>query len=207
MNPNDPKASDRFSQISESYSVLADPEKRRRYDRDYFRAQQTTSSSRAPVGHSGSYAGSRPPSGLSKRRGAFRGPPPSFYSHGGAAKNNSSSTVGPNAGSASEAEGDAFNARVYASNFDPAFDPSPVLKTQTQEDTRRHSRRAAAMAAMRAEMEDDDNFWTRFAVVTGVILSAVSVGTIASGMGQPKGGMTRGDGSRRGGPKNTWAKS
>lgn len=31
----------------------------------------------------GSYAGSRPPSGLSNRRGPFRGPPPSFYAQGG----------------------------------------------------------------------------------------------------------------------------
>ncbi|RMZ77511.1 hypothetical protein DV737_g4329, partial [Chaetothyriales sp. CBS 132003] len=60
LNRNDPNAQARFQAISESYSVLANAEKR-----------------------SGTYAGSRPASGLSKRRSAFRGPPPSYFRHGG----------------------------------------------------------------------------------------------------------------------------
>src|SRR5919107_2223949 len=31
-NPNDPKAADRFKEISEAHNVLGDPEKRKQYD-------------------------------------------------------------------------------------------------------------------------------------------------------------------------------
>jgi curved DNA-binding protein CbpA len=204
MNPQDPKASERFAQISESYSVLADPEKRKRYDRDHFRAQQASHSATRAAGHTGSYAGSRPPSGLSRRRGAFHGPPPSFYAHGGSAPKNTSSASSSASGGPSP--GGTFDANQYSSNPDANFDASSTFKTQSQEDIRRQSRRAAALAAAAAQMEDDSNFWARFFVVTGVILGAITIGTIVSGMGSPKGGMTRGDGSRRDGPSNAWTK-
>jgi curved DNA-binding protein CbpA len=204
MNPNDPKASERFAQLSASYSVLANPEKRKRYDRDHFRAQQASRSPTRAAGHTGSYAGSRPPSGLSKRRGVFRGPPPSFYGHGGSSAKNTSSAA--SSASGGPAPGGTFDASQYSSNPDPNFDPTSTFKTQSQEDVRRQSRRAAALAAAAAQMEDDSNFWTRFFVVTGVILGAITIGTIVSGLGSPKGGMTRGDGSRRDGPSNSWTK-
>jgi hypothetical protein len=62
------------------------------------------------------------------------------------------------------------------------------------------------MAAAAAQLEDDSNFWARFFVVTGVVLGAITIGTIAGSIGSPKGGMTRGDGSRRDGPSNEWTK-
>ena len=201
MNPNDPTASERFSQVSASYSVLADPEKRKRYDRDVFRIRHASSGPRA-AGHTGSYAGSRPPSGLSKRRGTFRGPPPSFYAHGGAKAGNSSqasnSSQGPQAGS--------FDPSSYSSNYDPDFDPDPVYRTQSVEDSRRNTRRQAEMARAQAELDDDGNFWGRFVLVTGVIVGAISLGSVIAGAGGTKGGMTRGDGSKRNGPKNEWTK-
>nr|KMM73459.1 hypothetical protein CPAG_09748 [Coccidioides posadasii RMSCC 3488] len=84
-NPKDPTASARFAAISDAYQVLSNASKRAVYDRDHdiHRAAATAASSSTRSGHRGSYVGSRPPSGLSKRRGPFRGPPPSFYAHGG----------------------------------------------------------------------------------------------------------------------------
>ena len=73
----------KFQAISESYSVLGDPEKRRRYDRDVLRLHQRRHPAPSdPDSQQGTYAGSRPASGLSKRRSAFRGPPPSYFAHG-----------------------------------------------------------------------------------------------------------------------------
>ncbi|KAJ4357981.1 uncharacterized protein N0V89_002558 [Didymosphaeria variabile] len=89
-NASDPDASTRFVAISEAYHVLSVPEKRAQYD-----AQLSHVSSRSlrwgphagdhPQGSysSASYAGSRPASGLNKKRSTFRGPPPSFYKAGG----------------------------------------------------------------------------------------------------------------------------
>ncbi|KAH7025809.1 uncharacterized protein B0I36DRAFT_365472 [Microdochium trichocladiopsis] len=81
-NRNDPSASKRFMRISEAYSTLSIPAKRAAYDRDHMNLNKSA------VSRSGSYsstgpAGGRPASGLSKRRGTYRGPPPSFYRSGG----------------------------------------------------------------------------------------------------------------------------
>ncbi|KAF4314597.1 Heat shock protein DnaJ [Botryosphaeria dothidea] len=83
-NKGDPSSSSRFVRISEAYHVLGSPEKRTRYDRDLARSQNR-SSAHHHHHHPASYAGpagSRPPSGLSRRRTQFRGPPPSFYRNG-----------------------------------------------------------------------------------------------------------------------------
>src|SRR5205814_9861550 len=127
-NPHDPNASERFAQVSESYSVLADPEKRKRWDRDHFRTQQASRSATRAAGHTGSYAGSRPPSGLSRRRGAFRGPPPSFYSHGGSSVKNTSPSSFASGGPAPGATFDTG----HSSNPDANFDPTSTFKTQSQ---------------------------------------------------------------------------
>lgn len=88
LHPNDPSKSKRFVAISEAYSVLGSPEKRKTYDRDFLPAAQGPSGGH-PSGHRGSYsshsspAGGRPASGLSKRRTQYKGPPPSFYASGG----------------------------------------------------------------------------------------------------------------------------
>lgn len=90
-NRNDPDASTRFVAISEAYHVLSVPEKRAQYD-----AQLESSKRQSRWGShgndipQGSYSsaafGSRPASGLNKKRSTFRGPPPSFYKSGGYGK-------------------------------------------------------------------------------------------------------------------------
>lgn len=86
-NPDDPiGASKRFSAISDAYHVLSDPKQRDKYDQTLLQQQQQRGTARpydpAAAG-SGFSPGGRKASGLSRRRGAFRGPPPSFYRSGG----------------------------------------------------------------------------------------------------------------------------
>lgn len=87
-NRTDPNAGQRFARISAAYNVLGNASKRAVYDRDHgfhqVHASAAPGHSHAhPMGSHSSYAGSRPASGLSKRRSAFHGPPPSFYEQGG----------------------------------------------------------------------------------------------------------------------------
>lgn len=67
--------------------MLSIPEKRAQYDAHIGspspRAHARTHDAHAP---SGSHFGSRPASGLNKKRSTFRGPPPSFYKAGGYGK-------------------------------------------------------------------------------------------------------------------------
>lgn len=89
-NKDDPTASTRFVAISEAYHTLSVPEKRAQYDAQLHQAERRSGwgrggGSNQPAGSysSASYAGSRPATGLNKKRGTFRGPPPSFYNSGG----------------------------------------------------------------------------------------------------------------------------
>lgn len=92
-NPDDPTASTRFVAISEAYHILSVPEKRQQYDAHLQQSQARSSRWGRAGGESypqGSYSsasfGSRPASGLNKKRSTFRGPPPSFYKAGGYGK-------------------------------------------------------------------------------------------------------------------------
>ncbi|CCU74422.1 DnaJ protein [Blumeria hordei DH14] len=85
-NPTDPQASAKFIALSTAYSVLGTPSKRASYDLTILPASQTQSQY-SPI-QRGSYsstnpAGGRSPSGLSRRRTRFCGPPPSFHRNGG----------------------------------------------------------------------------------------------------------------------------
>ncbi|KAG6147923.1 hypothetical protein E4U22_008130 [Claviceps purpurea] len=86
VNPSDPHAAHTFSLLSESYTILSDPSRRATYDRDvlrlHHRHHQQHHRPGASYHSSHPSAGGRSPSGLSRRRAAFRGPPPSFYKNG-----------------------------------------------------------------------------------------------------------------------------
>ncbi|KAF9693763.1 hypothetical protein EKO04_008380 [Ascochyta lentis] len=91
-NKDDPSASTRFVAISEAYHTLSVPEKRAQYDAQRHQADRRSGWGRRGGGgqdqpqgsySSAGYAGSRPATGLNKKRGTFRGPPPSFYNSGG----------------------------------------------------------------------------------------------------------------------------
>lgn len=131
-NQSDPNASRRFVRISEAYNILGNAEARARYDRDVLRLHQRAHQ-HDHAGPRGSYsstgpAGSRPASGLSRRRGTFRGPPPSFYRSGGwgshgarraAAHEESTGGAGNTTGSSSS------SSQSYARDGDGAQHESP----------------------------------------------------------------------------------
>lgn len=199
LHKNDPTASERFSQISESYSLLANDEKRRRYDRDFMRQNKVA------AGRSSSYAGSRPASGLSKRRGVFRGAPQSFYAQGGYGNTGRQSQNTQQ----SSAQAGTFNASAFTEpgRYDPEFDSNPIYKTQSVEDEKRRRRMQAAIDLEAAQLERGDAFWIRFVVVTTIVVGGITLGAFLLNMkNAPRGGLTRADGSRRDGPRNEWAK-
>ena len=208
LHPDDPNASNRFTQVSEAYSVLADPDKRSKYDRDELpRFQRGWRSHGRHGGDPGSYAGSRPASGLSRRRGAFRGPPPSFYAHGGGGggprPSNDSASSSSTSSSSSSTTGQPDPFDTYAD-----FDPSSTFRTQTVEDIRRDRRRAQQrqMASDELEAQRDSDFWARFVIVSGVVLLGITVGTLVAGGESKKGGLVGADGRRRRGGEGNGTK-
>lgn len=75
--------------LSEAYAVLSHADKRARYDRHHGHHHPNTAgggergASYHSTGPGTGPAGGRPASGLSRRRGTYQGPPPSFYRSGG----------------------------------------------------------------------------------------------------------------------------
>ncbi|KAI1120202.1 hypothetical protein F5Y10DRAFT_258862 [Nemania abortiva] len=152
-------AAKRFMRISEAYAILSSPPKRAKYDREHMDIHSTasTSPSRGSYASTGP-AGGRPASGLSRRRGTFTGPPPSFFRSGGwgaqgekrrAAHEESTGTwrgAGSGSGSGSGSMGgmgpgqDPFGHREDV----PHFDKESHQRTGRHSDRRREARRAAA---------------------------------------------------------------
>lgn len=73
-NRNDAQASKRFIKISAAYAVLGHEKHRAKYDAELARKHG---------GRPAGPVGGRPARGLSRRRGQFHGPPPSFFQSGG----------------------------------------------------------------------------------------------------------------------------
>ena len=188
LHPGSKEHTTKFQEISESYTVLADPDKRRKYDRDVM-------GSRPSVQKGSGFAGSRPATGLSKRRSAFRGPPPSYYGKRGEPSS-----------SQSQSESTSSSSSAYAWGPEPQFsqthdfNPQPVYRTQSAEDERRSRRNAAAAQAAQTAFDDEGEFWSRFVMVTVILTVGVTLGTMVVGAMNPRptgGGMVRGDGSLR----------
>lgn len=131
-NPGDPHAPRRFMKISEAYAILSSPEKRAAYDRSIQRLHgQAHGHPRRGSYHSSSMrpAGGRPASGLSKRRGTFQGPPPSFYRSGGWGAQGTKrqaahdSTMSGGTGTAGEGPGSKDRSHSEAAGGAGGFDP------------------------------------------------------------------------------------
>ncbi|PWY86221.1 DnaJ-domain-containing protein [Aspergillus heteromorphus CBS 117.55] len=199
-NRNDPSASTRFARISSAYNILSNATKRSIYDHDHnIRAHGSSTHSTAnpgqhPMGsyssasanlhtQGASYAGSRPASGLSKRRGTFKGPPPSFYAHGGYGSTGRRQP-GATAGGGAAAGGEGGRAKKVNQEEDPTafiernnvwhFNAKGHYRTQTREDERRYERRSRAMGSSINEqyIGTSVSYVLRVVVVCGILLGA-----------------------------------
>jgi len=180
-NPDDPQAAERFVKISEAYHVLGTPEKRLRYDRDVMRTSPSGSHSHPAHGsyHSSNPAGGRAPSGLSRRRTHFHGPPPSFYRSGGwgtqgakrsEAQQNSTSGAsaageGMHHGSPGGGMGHGQNPFGHTTEV-PHFDREGHFRTHTNHERRQRQRR---MSESFIPLEPGPSTLSNFLFVTGIV--------------------------------------
>ncbi|CAG8891111.1 unnamed protein product [Penicillium egyptiacum] len=192
-NRTDPDASQRFARISAAYNVLGNASKRAVYDRDHgFHTTQHTSpgqthSHQHPMGSHSSYAGSRPASGLSKRRSAFRGPPPSFYEQGGygatgrQAQGWAAASGGAGAGSEFGAGAGAGTKQADPEDWEGFIHRNPLnhfnaqghFRTQAAEDRRRRERRKEARRFDEDRVEREpgvDQTISRFFLCSGCLI-------------------------------------
>lgn len=219
-NRSDPTATARFASISSAYHVLSDSTRRARYDRDHgidrlvTQSRNTSTHSSAnpgqhPMGsyssyganlHSkgASYVGSRPASGLSKRRGPFRGPPPSFYAHGGYGASARRGPTGATAAGAGQQEGKATPADEDPTSFidrNPVyhFDARSHFRTQSAEDARRRERRSRELGIDLddANLARGGSTALRFLVVSGILIGAGVTAGLSRGPGVPSGSGER----------------
>ncbi|KAL2223406.1 DnaJ domain protein [Thermoascus aurantiacus ATCC 26904] len=219
-NRSDPTATARFASISSAYHVLSDSTRRARYDRDHgidrlvTQSRNTSTHSSAnpgqhPMGsyssyganlHSkgASYVGSRPASGLSKRRGPFRGPPPSFYAHGGYGASARRGPTGATAAGAGQQEGKATPTDEDPTSFidrNPVyhFDARSHFRTQSAEDARRRERRSRELGIDLddANLARGGSTALRFLVVSGILIGAGVTAGLSRGPGVPSGSGER----------------
>ncbi|KAI0544651.1 DnaJ-domain-containing protein [Xylaria curta] len=176
-------AAKRFMRISEAYSILSSPTKRSKYDREHMgiSPQPSHAPSRGSYASTGP-AGGRPASGLSRRRGTFQGPPPSFYRSGGwgaqgekrrAAHEESTGGMGGMGPGQ-----DPFGHREDV----PHFDKEGHQRTGRHSDKRREARRAAAVNedGQRVAIEPERGVAGMFFAIGGVLLLSFVVPYVAS---------------------------
>ena len=180
LNPNDPEASSRFVKISEAYAVLGSPHKRSRYDQDTQRAQSVHSRTTPRGSHSSSSTpfGSRPASGLSRRRTQFKGPPPNFYrsggwgAHGEKRQSQADGTAAVNTG---EPRGGGYGYGQGQVDWTvPHFDREGHHRTQEQQDRRRQRR----IQEESVGYYEGGSVLLKFIFITAVVTFAMSVPTM-----------------------------
>ncbi|KAK3112373.1 hypothetical protein LTR53_011413 [Teratosphaeriaceae sp. CCFEE 6253] len=202
LHPDDPTAAERFVKISEAHATLGSADKKALYDRDFRRAQPS------PPGHhptpTGSYssasthAGSRPASGLSRRRTQFRGPPPSFYRSGGWGEHGAKRGEAASSSSHShEAQGQSHSGPTgpaagtgpggFAAGFDNDvrhFDQRGHYKTHSTIEQMRH--RARRRARVQVDEEGDRGGASAgftFVMICGILVGTFGITSVALGMG------------------------
>ncbi|EME44556.1 hypothetical protein DOTSEDRAFT_152496, partial [Dothistroma septosporum NZE10] len=201
LHPDDAHASKRFVKISEAWAVLGSPDKKQRYDRDFFRARQSSepsNSGNTPQGsHSSSQTGpgGRPASGLSRRRTTFRGPPPSFYRSGGWGEHSAkreehaskaSHTSETSGESASGPQGPGMGPGGFAGGFDgevPHFNNRAHTATHEELAERARVRRRRAVQYESAEMSGSggSSVLFNFFMVTGLLGAVAAVSSMVYG--------------------------
>ncbi|KAK2793556.1 hypothetical protein FQN52_001142 [Onygenales sp. PD_12] len=193
-NPEDPTAHGKFASISSAYHILSHTARRARYDRDNDIHRPVAAPEAASQQRNSSYVGSRPPSGLNKKRGPFRGPPPSFYAHGGygAGRQNHQSQTADSSSSASGTSSSSYYDPAHAFKYNNPvyhFDAASHFRTQMHEDERRRARRNKAVEREKSRIreygglpEEDaaDSLNVRFFA----ILAIVGMGALAASLGQ-----------------------
>ncbi|OIW29009.1 DnaJ-domain-containing protein [Coniochaeta ligniaria NRRL 30616] len=175
-NPGNPTSHARFTRIAEAYTVLSHADRRARYDRDNPHLHSSHAHHSAPR-RSGSYsstgpAGGRPPSGLSKRRGTFTGPPPSFYRSGGwgayGGKRRAAHEETTGMGGMGPGQDPLHSAAGAAPHFDHV---GHERMHRRHEEVRRAKRRREGEGEWGTPVVDT-GLWVRFVVVTGIVVVA-----------------------------------
>ncbi|KAL6703235.1 hypothetical protein ACN47E_010097 [Coniothyrium glycines] len=182
-NPEDPTASTRFVAVSEAYHVLSVPEKRAQYDAQLHNSQSRGWRRGASGNYSqGSYSsasfGSRPASGLNKKRSTFRGPPPSFYKTGGYGQHGAKRTEyahhDPRAEGGKEAGPEDYGGfgpgQQKHGDEVPHFDEKRHKEMQDNVQQHIWSRRRKTQRDVHAEEEyARENFLLKFVVMSGIV--------------------------------------
>ena len=185
-NPHDPQASQRFIKISEAYATLGNPLKRERYDKDIGRAQVGRSQSTPRGSHSSASTpfGSRPASGLSRRRTQFKGPPPSYYRNGGWGSHSAKRQAQAEGFSDSHRDGNAARSTSTGGGADPGthqsgfgndvphFDQDAHYRTQQSQEQRWIRRKSNQGKEYSHEGAD---VILMFLIIGGVVCAAFSV--------------------------------
>ncbi|KAI5837533.1 DnaJ domain-containing protein [Morchella snyderi] len=161
-NRNDPLASNRFIKISTAYAILGHEKHRAKYDFEL--AQKHGSRPAGPVG-------SRPASGLSKRRGQFYGPPPSFFRNGGWSRFKGKSThAGQEKPGSSADSGFGAGGPTTARTDDvPHFDYGQKYRQHEEQQSR------WAQRAKRHRLEPDTSIIYPLIGVTTILVGVVSI--------------------------------